>query len=80
MAAAWASWLESFGPKRNSLRKEIAALYNVRSKAVHGQPLEKYKPIPTLQRTRELLGLSLCKLLEEERVPNVDELIEGIFE
>jgi hypothetical protein len=80
MAAAWASFLEPFGPKRNSLRKEISALYNVRSKAVHGQPLEKYNPEQALQRTRELLRLSLCKLLEEEMVPEVEDLMERIFE
>jgi hypothetical protein len=80
MAAAWASFLEPFGPKRNSLRKEISTLYNVRSKAVHGQPLEKYNPVQALQRTRELLRLSLCKLLEEEMLPEVEDLMERIFE
>ena len=80
MAAAWASLLEPFGPKRDSLRKEIGTLYNVRSKAVHGQPLEKCNPGQALRRTRELLRLSLCKLLEEEKVPDAEDLMEGIFE
>lgn len=80
MAAAWASFLEPFGPRRNTIRKEISKLYNVRSKAVHGQPLGKYKPTDALQRTRELVQLSLCKILEEERVPEVDELMERVFE
>jgi len=80
MAAAWAAFLEPFGPKRNALRKELAQLYNVRSKAVHGQPLDKYKPVEILQRTRDLLKFSLCEVLDEERVPEVDELMERIFE
>ncbi len=80
MGAAWASFLEPHGPGRNALRKEIAKLYNVRSKAVHGQPLEKLKPVDVLKRTRDLLRQTLCKLLEEERVPMVDELLDRLFE
>lgn len=80
MAAAWAAFLEPFGPKRNALRKDIARLYNIRSKAVHGEALDKYKPLEALQSSRDLLKRSLCKILDEETVPEVDELMVKIFE
>jgi hypothetical protein len=80
MECAWAAYLAPHGSDRNALRKELEALFDVRSRAVHGHALIESKAEQGYYRTRSLFKQSLIKMIEQERVPDVGELMNNVFE
>lgn len=66
-----ASFLEPSGPNRIQLFKKVKKLYNARSQSAHGRPTEDYKEFKD---SYLLLRDSIIKIIEDNHVPNPDDL------
>jgi hypothetical protein len=76
ISATIASYLEPPGKERHEFYRRVKKLYDARSKAAHGSPLEESK---SLFETYELLKRALVKMIEENHVPSRNELESFLF-
>lgn len=76
VSAIIASYLEIPGEERLSLYRRVKKLYDARSKAAHGSPIEDNK---SLLETYALLKRALVKMIEENHVPSHEELEALLF-
>ena len=76
ISALIASYLCPVGINRQRKQKRIAALYDIRSSAVHGAPKHT---VEELIETLELLRAVLIKCIGEKHVPTKDELEMLLF-
>lgn len=76
LSALIASYLEPFGASRAALQKEVASLYDARSKAAHGG--SRHDPKIVLK-TYDLLRRILIKMIDNGHVPSRTELETNLF-
>lgn len=76
VSATIASYLETPGKKRLDFYHRVKRLYDTRSKAAHGSPVEESK---SLFDTYILLKRALIKMIEDNHVPNREELESVLF-
>ncbi|MFP5263084.1 MAG: hypothetical protein ACLGJB_14370 [Blastocatellia bacterium] len=79
LATLVSSSLEPRGEDRRKLYRRTKALYDVRSKAVHGSPISDAKIQEHIIEVRHLLSRLLCRFIEIGKVPNEQELEEFVF-
>lgn len=66
-----AAFIENPGDERLKLYKKVQKLYDARSKAAHGSPTED---IQEYKDTYELLKKCLIRMIEENKIPNQNDL------
>ncbi len=76
VSATIASYLEPPGNARLDFYRRVKRLYDARSKAAHGSPIEENK---SLFDTYALLKRALIKMIENKHVPTREELETVLF-
>nr|WP_227739800.1 HEPN domain-containing protein [Burkholderia cenocepacia] len=79
LAALSASFLEDRGPARLALYRRIKALYDYRSKAVHGAATTDALLAAHIIEVRGLLSRLMCRMTEAGTLPSIDDFEERLF-
>jgi hypothetical protein len=79
VAALAASYLEERGPSRLALYRRIKALYDYRSKAVHGAATTDALLVGHIVEVRALLSRLMCRITEAGAMPSGDDFEERLF-
>ena len=80
LALSAASMLEPRGTARYERYRRIKKLYNVRSKAVHGEALEEAALLQNVIESRELLSQLICHMIEARKVFTKEEIERNMLE
>lgn len=80
VSALVASYIEPRGASRVSLYKRLKALYDFRSKAVHGAALSDARLNAHIADVRAILSLLVCRMVEAKAVPSDDEWESALLE
>jgi hypothetical protein len=76
VSATIASYLEAPGDQRLACYRRVKKLYDMRSKAAHGSPLEENE---SLHESYDLLKRALFRMMESKHVPSREELESRLF-
>lgn len=66
--------IEERGDKRIHMFKKVKSLYNIRSKAVHGEPIENEKLLEGMNGSFQILRELLFSCIKRGKVPNEQEI------
>lgn len=80
LSAYIATCLEPRGPSRLGLYEKIQKLYDTRSSIVHGDRVKPAKIDSNIIEARQILSQLLVSFIEDENVPNKQELDRRLFE